>query len=109
MMRGMANLGNLVKQAKRLQEELEKTQAEIATMKVEASSGGGMVKATVNGRGELVDLVIEKDVVDPTDVEMLVDLVIAAVKEAQKKAQGLAEEKLGPLTRGMNLPGIPGL
>lgn len=108
-MRGMANLGNLMKQAKKLQEELERTQAEIATMRVEASSGGGMVKATVNGRGELVDLQIEKEVVDPADVEMLVDLVIAAVQEAQKTAQARAEEKLGPLTRGMSLPGIPGL
>jgi len=108
-MRGMANLGNLVKQAKRLQEELEKTQAEIATMRVEATSGGGMVKATVNGKGELVDLAIEKEVVNPADVEMLVDLVIAAVQEAQKNAQARAEEKLGPLTQGMNLPGIPGL
>ncbi len=108
-MRGMANLGNLMKQAKKLQEELERTQAEIATMRVEASSGGGMVKATVNGRGELVDLAIEKEVVDPADVEMLVDLVIAAVQEAQKNAQARAEEKLGPLTQGMNLPGIPGL
>ena len=108
-MRGMANLGNLMKQAKKLQEELERTQAEIATMRVEASSGGGMVKATVNGRGELVDLAIEKEVVNPADVEMLVDLVIAAVQEAQKNAQARAEEKLGPLTQGMNLPGIPGL
>jgi DNA-binding YbaB/EbfC family protein len=108
-MRGMANLGNLMKQAKKLQEELERTQAEIATMRVEASSGGGMVKATVNGRGELVDLAIEKEVVNPADVEMLVDLVIAAVQEAQKNAQARTEEKLGPLTQGMNLPGIPGL
>jgi DNA-binding YbaB/EbfC family protein len=108
-MRGMANLGNLMKQAKKLQEELERTQAEIATMRVEASSGGGMVKATVNGRGELVDLAIEEEVVNPADVEMLVDLVIAAVQEAQKNAQARAEEKLGPLTQGMNLPGIPGL
>jgi hypothetical protein len=105
----MANLGNLMKQAKKLQEELERTQAEIATMRVEASSGGGMVKATVNGRGELVDLAIEEEVVNPADVEMLVDLVIAAVQEAQKNAQACAEEKLGPLTQGMNLPGIPGL
>ncbi len=108
-MRGMANLGNLMKQAKKLQEELEKTQAEIATMRVEASSGGGMVKAVVNGRGELVDLKMEKEIVDPSDVEMLVDLVIAAVQEAQRTAQARAEEKLGPLTQGMNLPGIPGL
>jgi len=109
MMKGLGNLGNLVKQAKKLQEELEKKQAEIAEMKVEASSGGGMVTATVNGRGELLNVAIEKEVVDPDDVEMLVDLVIAAVQEAQKNAREQAQERLGPLTQGMALPGMPEL
>ena len=108
-MKGLGNLGNIMKQAKKLQEELAKKQAEIEEMKVEASSGGGMVTATVNGRGELLNLAIEKEVVDPDDVEMLVDLVIAAVQEAQKNAKEQAQEKLGPLTQGMNLPGMPGL
>lgn len=108
-MKGLGNLGNLMKQAKKLQEELEKKQAEIGEMKIEASSGGGMVTATVNGRGELLNVAIEKEVVDPDDVEMLVDLVIAAVQEAQKNAKEQAEEKLGPLTQGMPLPGMPGL
>jgi DNA-binding YbaB/EbfC family protein len=109
MMKGLGNLGNIMKQAKKLQEELAKKQAEIEEMKVEASSGGGMVTATVNGRGELLNLAIEKEVVDPDDVEMLVDLVIAAVQEAQKNAKEQAQEKLGPLTQGMNLPEMPGL
>ncbi|MCK4599221.1 YbaB/EbfC family nucleoid-associated protein [Candidatus Bipolaricaulota bacterium] len=108
-MKGMGNLGNLMKQAKKIQEELEKKQAEIAAMKVEASSGGGMVKATVNGRGELLNLLIEREVVDPDDVEMLIDLLIAAVQEAQKNAQAISQEKLGPLTQGMKLPGMSGL
>lgn len=108
-MKGMGNLGNLMKQAKKLQEELEKKQSEIAAMKVEASSGGGMVKATVNGRGELLNLLIEREVVDPDDVEMLIDLLIAAVQEAQKNAQAISQEKLGPLTQGMKLPGMSGL
>ena len=108
-MKGLGNMGNLMKQAKKLQEELAKKQAEIEEMKVDASSGGGMVTATVNGRGELLNLAIEKEVVDPDDVEMLVDLVIAAVQEAQKNAQELAQEKLGPLAQGMNLPGMSGL
>ena len=108
-MKGLGNLGNIMKQAKKLQEELAKKQAEIEQMKVEASSGGGMVTATVNGRGELLNLAIEKEVVDPDDVEMLVDLVIAAVQEAQKNAKEQAQEKLGPLTQGMNLPEMPGL
>lgn len=108
-MKGMANMGNLMRQAKKLQEELEQKQAEIAKMKVDASSGGGMVTATVNGKGELLNLAIEKEVVDPEDVEMLVDLVVAAVQEAQKNAQQMAAEMLGPLTQGMNIPGMPGL
>jgi len=108
-MKGLGNLGNLMKQAKKLQEELEKKQAEIAEMKIEASSGGGMVTATVNGRGDLLNVAIEKEVVDPDDVEMLVDLVIAAVQEAQKNARDQAQEKLGPLTQGMALPGMPEL
>ncbi len=108
-MKGMGNLGNLMKQAKKLQQELERVQAEIAEMKVEASSGGGMVTAVVNGKGELLNLKIEREVVDPEDVEMLVDLIVAAVQEAQKTATEKAQERLGPLTQGMNLPGIPGL
>ena len=108
-MKGMANMGNLMRQAKKLQENLEKKQAEIAEMKIEASSGGGMVTATVSGKGELLNLAMEKEVVDPEDVEMLVDLVVAAVQEAQKNAQEKAQEMLGPLTQGMNLPGMPGL
>ena len=108
-MKGMPNMGNLMRQAKKLQENLEKKQAEIAEMKIEASSGGGMVTATVSGKGELLNLAIEKEVVDPEDVEMLVDLVVAAVQEAQKNAQQKAQEMLGPLTQGMNLPGMPGL
>ncbi len=108
-MKGMANMGNLMRQAKKLQEELEKKQAEIEKMKIDASAGGGMVTATVNGRGELLNLTIEKEVVDPEDVEMLVDLVIAAVQEAQRSAQQKAQDTLGPLAQGMNLPGMPGL
>ena len=108
-MKGMPNMGNLMRQAKKLQEDLEKKQAEIAEMKVEASSGGGMVTATVNGKGELLNLAIEREVVDPDDIEMLVDLVVAAVQEAQRNAQQKAAEMLGPLTQGMNLPGMPGL
>ena len=107
-MRGMGNMGNLMKQAKKLQAELERKQDEIAKMKVEASSGGGMVTATVNGRGELLNLAIEKEVVDPNDVDMLADLVIAAVQEAQKNAHDRSQDLLGPLAQGLNLPGMSG-
>lgn len=103
-MKGLGNFGNLMKQAKQLQEELAQAQAEIAQMRVEASAGGGMVTAIVNGKGDLVDLSIEKEVVDPEDIEMLVDLVIAAVQESQRQAQEKAEERMGPLAQGFGMP-----
>jgi len=105
--KGLGNLGGLMKQAKKLQEDLERAQAEIGEMKVQASSGGGMVTATVTGRGELIDLKIESEVVDPDDVQMLVDLVVAAVQEAQANAQTVSQAKLGPLTQGLG--GLAGL
>ena len=105
-MKNLGGMGNIMKQARKLQEELEKAQAEIATMKVDATAGGGMVTATVTGQGQLVGLALEKEVVDPEDVDMLTDLVIAAVQEAQSKAQALSQERLGPLAQGMGLPGI---
>ena len=96
-----------MKQAKKLQQELERAQAEIAELRVEASAGGGMVTAVVTGQGQLTDLRIEKEVVDPDDVDMLVDLVVAAVQEAQNKASDEAQQRLGPLSQGMGLPGMP--
>jgi DNA-binding YbaB/EbfC family protein len=107
--KGTGGFGNLMKQAKRIQEEMERAQAEIAEMRVEASAGGGMVTATVTGQGDLTHLRIEREVVDPDDVEMLIDLIIAAVQEAQSNAREAAQHKLGPLTQGLNLPGmLPG-
>ena len=105
-MKGLGNMAGLMKQAKRLQEELERKQAEIAGMKISSSAGGGMVTATVNGRGELLNLAIEREVVDPEDVEMLVDLVLGAVQEAQRNAAATAQERLGPLAQG--IPGMGG-
>lgn len=106
-MKGIGNLGGLMKQAKKLQEDLERAQAEIADLRVSATAGGGMVTATVTGKGDLVSLVMEREVVDPTDVEMLCDLVVAAVQEAQRKAQEASQAKLGPLAQGLG--GLPGM
>ncbi|MDD4902951.1 MAG: YbaB/EbfC family nucleoid-associated protein [Candidatus Bipolaricaulis sp.] len=109
-MGNLANLGSLMKQAKKLQEDLERAQAEIAQLKVEATAGGGMVTATVSGRGELQQLKLEKEIVDPEDIEMLADLIVAAVQEAQRKAEEVSQEKLGPLAQGMGgMPGMLGL
>ena len=105
-MKGTGGFGNLMKQAKRIQEEIERAQAEIAEMRVDASAGGGMVTATVTGQGELVNLKIEQEVVDPDEVEMLADLIIAAVQEAQSNAKEAAQQKLGPLAHGLGLPGM---
>jgi nucleoid-associated protein EbfC len=102
--KNLGGMGNIMKQARQLQEELAKAQAEIAEMKVDASAGGGMVTATVTGQGELIDLALEREIVDPEDIDMLKDLVIAAGQEAQKKAQEVAQERLGPLAQGMGLP-----
>ncbi len=109
-MKGIGNLGGLMKQAKKLQEDLERAQAEIADLRITAAAGGGMVSATVNGKGDLIALALEREVVDPADVEMLADLVVAAVQEAQRKAQQAAQEKLGPLAQGFGgFPGLPGM
>ncbi len=103
-MKGMGNMGHLMKQVKKLQEEMERKQAEINEMRLDASSGGGMVTATVNGRGKLHALKIEAEVIDPEDPEMLVDLILAAVQQAQRDAEEKSEELLGPLAQGM--PGV---
>jgi len=104
--KGTGGLAHLMKQAKRIQEEIERAQTEIAAMRIDATAGGGMVTATVTGQGELANLRIEREVVDPEDVEMLTDLIIAAVQEAQSNAKQAAQERLGPLAQGMALPGM---
>jgi len=83
---GMKGMGNMMKQAQKLQNKMLKMQEELAGKTVEASSGGGMVNVVANGRQQLVDIRIEKEVVDPDDVEMLQDLVLAAVNDALDKA-----------------------
>jgi DNA-binding YbaB/EbfC family protein len=105
----MPDLGALMKQAQALQANVAKAQEELAKMTVDASSGGGMVTATVNGQFELVKLTIEKDVVDPNDVGMLQDLVIAAINQAVTKMRETSKEKMAGLMGGMNIPGMPGM
>lgn len=97
-------LGNIMKQAQLMQQKMERMQQELETRQVEASAGGGMVTAVVNGRQQLVDLKIEASVVDPEDVDMLQDLVLAAVNEALKKSQDMAQQEMSKLTGGMNIP-----
>ncbi|APG24901.1 MULTISPECIES: YbaB/EbfC family nucleoid-associated protein [Syntrophotalea] len=99
-------LGNIMKQAQLMQQKMERLQQELATRQVEASAGGGMVTAVVNGQHQVVSLRIEASVVDPEDVEMLQDLVLAAVNEALKKSQDMAQQEMNKLTGGFNIPGL---
>jgi len=98
-----------MKQAQKMQEQMGKIQEESKKKTVEASAGGGMVVATVSGAMELVSLKIEKDVVNPEDLEMLQDLVVAAVNEALRRAQQMVSEDMGKITGGMNIPGMGNL
>ena len=99
-------LGNIMKQAQQMQQKIAHLQQELEGREVEATSGGGMVTAVVNGKQQLLNLKIEKDAVDPEDVEMLEDLVTAAVNEAIKKSQEMMQQEMGKVTGGMNLPGL---
>ena len=94
---------NMMKQAQKMQEDLLKMQAEMEEKSYTAKSGGGTVTAVVNGKHELVDLVIEPDAVDPEDVEMLQDLIIAAVNEAMRQSETSMSESMSKLTGGLNL------
>jgi hypothetical protein len=95
-----------MKQAQKLQEKMAKVQEELAAKSVEATSGGGMVTAIVNGKFELVAIRIEKDVVNPEDIDMLQDLIVAAVNEGVRKAQEMASAEMAKVTGGMKIPGM---
>lgn len=99
-------MGNLMKMAKQAQSQIMKIQEEMAEREVEATSGGGMVKAVVNGKQELLSITLDPEVVDPDDVEMLQDLVVAAVNEAMRKAQEMVQSEMSKVTGGMNIPGM---
>lgn len=103
---GGGNMNNLLKQAQRLQKQMEDTKAEIEARNVEATAGGGAVKAVVNGKKQLIDIEIKREVVDPDDVEMLQDLIMAAINEAINKAEQMMNEEMAKLTGGFNMPGL---
>ena len=103
-MGGMGNMQQLMKQAQRMQENMQKKQAELNAREFSAASGGGMVKVTVNGAREVLSVEIDPQCVDPDDVEMLQDLVLSAVNGALKEAASAMEQEMGRLTGGMNLP-----
>jgi DNA-binding YbaB/EbfC family protein len=102
----MKNMNNMMKQAQKLQKKMLQAQEELATKTVETSAGGGMVKVVANGAQKIESIVLEKEVVDPDDVEMLQDLVLAAVNDALKKSQEMVSAEMSKLTGGLNIPGL---
>ncbi|MEW1626855.1 YbaB/EbfC family nucleoid-associated protein [Streptomyces sp. NPDC089173] len=108
---GQPDMQQLLQQAQKMQQDLAAAQEELARTEVDGQAGGGLVRATVNGSGELRSLVIDPKAVDPEDTETLADLVVAAVQAANENAQALQQEKLGPLAQGLggggSIPGLP--
>ena len=102
----MNNMHSMMKQAQKLQKKMLQTQQEMALKTVEASSGGGMVKVVANGAQKIESIVFEKEVVNPDDIEMLQDLVLAAVNDALAKSQEMVSSEMGKLTGGLNIPGF---
>ncbi len=105
-MLGRGGMGNIMKQAQMMQKRMAQLQQELEARRIEASAGGGMVTAVVSGKQQLISLTIDPKAVDPDDVEMLQDLVVAAVSEALKQSQQLAQEEMSKVTGGMNIPGL---
>ncbi|MFQ5588312.1 MAG: YbaB/EbfC family nucleoid-associated protein [Nitrospiria bacterium] len=108
MMAGKKMFGGIMKQAQELQQRMAKMQEEAAEKTLEASSGGGMVTVVINGRQQVLSLKIDPEVVNPDDIEMLQDLVIAAVNEGVRKTQEAMAEEMKGMTGGMNIPGLFG-
>jgi hypothetical protein len=108
-MKGIPNMGNIMKQAQQLQAKMAKIQEELSEKTVEASAGGGMITVVANGKQELISIHIEKEVIDPDDPEMLQDLVLAAVNDALTRAKDMMNQEMGKLTKGINIPELPGL
>ena len=99
------NMNNLMKQAQRMQQQMEETQAELEAKEYEASAGGGVVKVKINGQKEITELTIDPEAVDPDDVEMLQDVIMAAVNEAIRMQADDEKEQLGKITGGMGMGG----
>ncbi|QGU00597.1 Nucleoid-associated protein YaaK [Candidatus Syntrophocurvum alkaliphilum] len=104
---GGGNMNKMMKQAKQMQEQIAQMQAELEEREIEASAGGGAVTVTVNGKQQLIGIKIKPEVVDPDDVEMLEDLITAAVNEGVKQSQDMVSSEMAKITGGLNLPGMP--
>ncbi|MFZ5967280.1 MAG: YbaB/EbfC family nucleoid-associated protein [Bacillota bacterium] len=100
------NMNNMMKQVQKMQKQMQEMQEEIEQREVEASAGGGAVVVKVNGKRELLNIAIQPEVVDPDDIEMLQDLILAAANEALRKAEEMMTKEMGKITGGLNLPGM---
>ena len=108
MMRGggMGNMQKMMKQMQKMQKDMAKAQEELAEKTMEGTAGGGMVTVVVNGQKEIIEVNIKEEVVDPEDIEMLQDLVLAAANDALKKMEELTNDTMGQFTKGLNMPGL---
>ena len=106
-MGGMGNIGNLMKQAQKMQKDMEKAQQELENKIVEASAGGGAISVVATAKKQIKEIIIKPEVVDPDDVEMLQDLILAAVNEALRKADEISNNEMGKVTGGLG--GFPGM
>lgn len=102
----MKGFGNLMKEAQKLQQQMEQLQAEAANKKVEATAGGGMVTVEANGKQEIVSIKIDREVINPEDAQMLEDLVLAATNEALRKSKEMVQSEMGKITAGLKIPGL---
>ncbi|MEJ2148234.1 MAG: YbaB/EbfC family nucleoid-associated protein [Chloroflexota bacterium] len=105
----MGNMGGLAKQLQQMQDDLLKAREQLADETVEVTAGGGMVKIVITGHQRVQSIELKPEIVDPEDVEMLQDLLLAAVNQAIEQSQAMAAQRLEGLTGGMNIPGLPGL
>ena len=105
-MAGNIDINKLMQQAQQMQQEMAKAQEQLASETVEASAGGGLVTVKATGNGEITEIKVDPKAIDPDDPELLEDLVLAAVNEALRSAQSLAQSKLGAMTGGLGLPGL---
>ncbi|MFE7065155.1 YbaB/EbfC family nucleoid-associated protein [Bacillus haimaensis] len=103
---GMGNMQKMMKQMQKMQKDMAKAQEELAEKTIEGTAGGGMVTVVVNGQKEIISVNIKEEVVDPEDIEMLQDLVLAATNDALKKMEELTNDTMGQFTKGLNMPGL---
>lgn len=105
-MKGMGNMGGMMKQMQQMQKKMMKAQDELHEMSFEASAGGGMVTVIANGKKEITDVQIKEEVVDPDDIEMLQDLILAATNDVIKQIDDKTNDTMGKFTKGLNMPGM---